>query len=71
VLNYAKGRQADEADATLTTTRAALDQIALGEARLVDKLAAGEAKVEGSQEKLIEFLSLMDNFEFWFNIVTP
>jgi alkyl sulfatase BDS1-like metallo-beta-lactamase superfamily hydrolase len=48
-----------------------LDQIALGEARLVDKLAAGEAKVEGSQEKLIEFLSLMDNFEFWFNIVTP
>jgi len=71
VLNYAKSTQADKADATLTTTRAVLDQVALGEARLVDKLATGEAKIEGSQEKLIEFLSLMDTFEFWFNIVTP
>lgn len=71
VLNYTKGKQADQADATLTTTRAVLNQIALGEARLAEKLAAGEANIEGSQEKLIEFLSLMDNFEFWFNIVTP
>jgi linear primary-alkylsulfatase len=71
VLNYTKGKQADQADATLTTTRAALDEVVLGEARLADKLAAGEANIEGGQEKLIEFLSLMDNFEFWFNIVTP
>jgi len=71
VLNYTKGKQVDKADATLITTRATLDQIALGEARLVDKLATGEAKIEGSQEKLVEFLSLMDTFEFWFNIVTP
>ncbi|MCL4857855.1 MAG: hypothetical protein KJZ93_00550 [Caldilineaceae bacterium] len=28
-------------------------------------------KIEGNQAKLVEFLSLMDNFEFWFNIVTP
>ena len=71
VLNYANGKQADQADATLITTRAALDQVVLGEASLADKLATGEANIEGSQEKLIEFLSLMDNFEFWFNIVTP
>ena len=42
-----------------------------GEASLADKLATGEANIVGSQEKLIDFLSLMDNFEFWFNIVTP
>ncbi|MCL4262941.1 MAG: MBL fold metallo-hydrolase [Anaerolineae bacterium] len=71
VLNYAKGKQSDQADATLTMTRAALDEIALGEATLADKAAAGEAHVEGSREKLVEFLSLLDNFEFWFNIVTP
>ncbi|MGB9371519.1 MAG: alkyl sulfatase dimerization domain-containing protein [Halobacteriota archaeon] len=71
VLNYAHGKQADQADATLITTRAALDQVVMGEASLADKLATGEANIEGSQEKLIEFLSLMDNFEFWFNIVTP
>ena len=41
------------------------------EATLADKLAAGEAQIDGSQAKLVEFLSMMDTFEFWFNIVTP
>ena len=49
----------------------ALDQVVSDEAKLADKLAAGEAKIEGNQEKLTEFLQLMDTFEFWFNIVTP
>jgi len=71
VLNYVKGKQSDQADTTLTMSRTALDEILMGEANLTDKLAAGEAKIEGSQEKLVEFLSLMDTFEFWFNIVTP
>jgi hypothetical protein len=34
-----------------------------GEASLADKLATGEANIVGSQEKLIDFLSLMDNFD--------
>ena len=33
-----------------TTTRAALDEIVLGEATMADKLAAGEAVIEGSRE---------------------
>ena len=52
-------------------TRAALDQVLLGEATLPDKVAAGEVKIEGRQAALGEFLGLMDTFEFWFNIVTP
>ena len=71
VLHYAKGKQAASADATLTMTRAALDAVVLDEATLAEKMAAGEAAIEGSQEKLIEFLSLLDTFEFWFNIATP
>jgi alkyl sulfatase BDS1-like metallo-beta-lactamase superfamily hydrolase len=71
VLNYAKGKQDAEADATLTLSRTALDEVILGEAKLADKLAAGEAQINGNPEKLMEFLSLMDTFEFWFNIVTP
>lgn len=71
VLNHVKGKQSDQADATFTTTRTTLDLILMGGATLAEKLATGDAKIEGSQEKLIEFLSLMDNFEFWFNIVTP
>ncbi|HAJ38370.1 MAG TPA: hypothetical protein DCL15_22090, partial [Chloroflexi bacterium] len=38
VLNYAKGKQSAEADASLTMTRAALDEIVLGEAKLPEKL---------------------------------
>ncbi|MBX7254167.1 MAG: MBL fold metallo-hydrolase [Candidatus Promineofilum sp.] len=71
VLNHARGKHADHADASLTTTRATLDQIALGEATAAEKLAAGEATIEGDPTKFVEFLSLLDTFEFWFNIVTP
>lgn len=71
VLNYAKGKQSAEADATLTMTRAALNEIVLGEATLAEKTAVGEARIEGNPAKLVEFLSLLDTFEFWFNIVTP
>lgn len=71
VLNYAKGRQADDADATLTTTRVVLDAVVLGEATMADKLATGQARIDGDPAKLVEFLSMLDTFEFWFNIVTP
>lgn len=43
----------------------------LGEATLGDKLADGEANIAGDQERLIEFMSMLDTFEFWFDIVTP
>ena len=71
VLNYARGRQADDADATLTTTRVVLDAVVLGEATMADKLATGQARIDGDPAKLVEFLSMLDTFEFWFNIVTP
>jgi alkyl sulfatase BDS1-like metallo-beta-lactamase superfamily hydrolase len=71
VLNYSAGKQADLADATLTMPRSALDDIVLGAATLAEKQAAGEARLDGSQEKFREFLSMLDRFEFWFNIVTP
>lgn len=71
VLNYAKGKQSSEADATLTMTRAALNEIVLGEATMAEKTAVGAARIEGDPAKLVEFLSLLDTFEFWFNIVTP
>lgn len=30
----------------------------------------GKAKITGNTQKLGEFVSWLDNFEFWFNIVT-
>jgi alkyl sulfatase BDS1-like metallo-beta-lactamase superfamily hydrolase len=71
VLNHAKNRRAENADATLILTRFALDQMVLGEATVDQTVASGELKIEGRREKLDEFFSLLDRFDFWFNIVTP
>ncbi|MBP8950034.1 MAG: hypothetical protein KBG73_14425 [Candidatus Promineofilum sp.] len=35
------------------------------------EVGRGEATIEGDPAKFVEFLSLLDTFEFWFNIVTP
>ena len=71
-LNHTANKQATDADATVTLRRADLDEvIAGGKPKLEAKLAAGDIKVEGKPEKLGELLSLMDNFDPMFNIVTP
>jgi alkyl sulfatase BDS1-like metallo-beta-lactamase superfamily hydrolase len=71
VLNYAGGRQAADADVTVTLTRKALDALLLGEATLPQQMAAGEVKIGGRVETLGELQALLDNYEFWFNIVEP
>jgi len=71
-MNHTANKQAKDADATVTLTRAALNEVILGgKPKLEAKLASGDIKVEGKHEKLGELLSLMDNFDPWFNIVTP
>ena len=34
-------------------------------------LAAGDARLDGRREAYRELMSLLDDFPFWFNIVTP
>lgn len=38
---------------------------------LQDALAKGDAKLSGDQSKLNDVFGSLDDFEFWFNIVTP
>ncbi|MFQ6575185.1 alkyl/aryl-sulfatase [Pseudomonas sp. UM16] len=71
VLNHTEGVQAKDADATVTLTRDTLNKIVLKETSLKDALAAGDIKVDGAQDKLNELVSYLDNFDLWFNIVTP
>ncbi|WP_077967414.1 alkyl/aryl-sulfatase [Ensifer adhaerens] len=71
VLNNTPDRQAEKADATITLERASLDSIVLGETTLDKAMSDGKIKVDGDSAKLVEVMSMMDNFEFWFNIVTP
>ena len=71
VMNYAHGRQNPKADATLTLTMAALNSVQLKEATLKQKIASGDIKIAGRKEALEEFMGLLDDFPFWFNVVTP
>jgi alkyl sulfatase BDS1-like metallo-beta-lactamase superfamily hydrolase len=49
----------------------ALDDIILGVADVSDSIEAGVIEVEGGVQVVHDLVSLLDTFEFWFNIVTP
>ncbi|MBN9621872.1 MAG: MBL fold metallo-hydrolase, partial [Actinobacteria bacterium] len=69
-LNHRAGA-ADDVDVTVTIHRTDLNRVILKEADLESQIAAGTAKVDGDAQALHDFLALLDEFEFWFNIVTP
>jgi alkyl sulfatase BDS1-like metallo-beta-lactamase superfamily hydrolase len=69
VLNH--GKPLAQPDATLTLSKATLDSIQLKETTLDQAIAKGEVKIEGKREAFDDFMGLLDNFPFWFNIVTP
>ena len=71
VLNHTADRQAEAADATVTLARGTLNDIILKQTTLADAISAGEVNISGDRAKLDELISYLDNFEFWFNIVTP
>lgn len=71
VLNHTANTQSGTADATLSLSRDVLNDVVLQKTTLDNAIQAGSVKVNGSQAKVKELLSYLDNFEFWFNIVTP
>lgn len=71
VLNHTAGVEASDADATISLSRDVLNKIVLKEETLKEATDKGDVKITGNAEKLNELLGYMDNFEFWFNIVTP
>jgi alkyl sulfatase BDS1-like metallo-beta-lactamase superfamily hydrolase len=60
-----------DTDAAVTISRTDLNEVILRTAPLADLIADGRATVEGDQQGLQDFIALLDDFEFWFNIVTP
>jgi alkyl sulfatase BDS1-like metallo-beta-lactamase superfamily hydrolase len=69
VLNHGPALAAP--DATVTLSRATLDDIQLGRTSFPAEVAAGRAKVEGRPGAFAELFGLLDTPLFWFNIVTP
>jgi len=57
--------------ATVSIRRSDLDRITLGEANYQDLIKNGDIKFDGNKEAFNKFLSKIDNFKFWFNIVEP
>lgn len=71
VINHTAGVQPGNVDATVALSKDTFDNIMLKVTTLDEAVKAGKVKINGKEDKLKELLSYLDNFEFWFNIVTP
>ncbi len=61
----------DNVTATIHVNRSDLDKVSLGQATYEDLIKNGTLKIDGDKDAYFNFLSKIDKFEFWFNIVEP
>jgi alkyl sulfatase BDS1-like metallo-beta-lactamase superfamily hydrolase len=71
VLNHDADAAWDDPTATLTLPRSVLNDVLLGKATRDGVVADGSVTIDGDGNAFATFLGLLDEFEFWFNIVTP
>ena len=71
VLQYHKDQQAKDADASLTMSRDTLNEIIGGKMKVDQGVAKGEITLEGDAKKFEEFVSLLDTFDPWYQVVMP
>jgi len=70
-LSHVLGATADDADTTLTLTRAALNRFILGTVTFDDLVEQGEVTADPGLDPLHAILALLDDFDLWFNIIEP
>lgn len=61
----------DNITATITLNRSDLDRTSTGEATFEGLVKDGSIKIDGDAEAFKKFLTKIDKFNFWFNIVEP
>jgi alkyl sulfatase BDS1-like metallo-beta-lactamase superfamily hydrolase len=71
VLTHRRGAPRFGADATVSVTRSAINEIFLGTAKVEDLISTGHLQIEGDQSKLGQLLALLDPPDPNFAIVTP
>ncbi len=70
VLIYTPKKQIKSADATINLTRTLFDSLTLKQMTMEEAVKKGDIKVEGSKEKIREFMGLFTDFPPMFNIIT-
>ncbi|WOX06647.1 alkyl/aryl-sulfatase [Microbulbifer pacificus] len=71
VLQYHKDQQAKDADASLTMSRDTLNEIIGGKLKVEQGITKGAIKLQGDPQKFEEFVSLLDTFDPWYQVVMP
>ena len=70
VLNYTR-KQAKDADVSVVMDMAIMNDIQLKETTFDQAVKDGKIKISGDTKVFTGFLSMLDDFSLWFNIVTP
>lgn len=70
VLNYSK-ILIEDPSVSLKISKAVLDDVQIGSITLEKAIADGELVIDGDASKFKDFIGMLDQFKFWFNIVTP
>lgn len=70
-LNNLANTQSEHADLTLTLNRADLDLLLMKQADFKRLLESNKASFKGDIQKFALLISLIDNFDYWFEIVKP
>ena len=71
VLNHRKVGQDKDADVSLKLPRSVFIEIITGQATFLGRMLCGQIAYKGNIKKLSELMSLLDEPDPWFNIVTP
>jgi alkyl sulfatase BDS1-like metallo-beta-lactamase superfamily hydrolase len=70
-LHNIEGYQSKTPDATIRLKRKVLNDILLKKNNMQDAIKNNAIKIEGKKDSLEQLMNFVDNFDFWFNIVTP
>lgn len=70
VLNYSQHVH-PKADVQVILTKDTFNQLQLGTVTWQEKIKSGDIKIVGNAEVLTQLKLMIDEYNFWFNIVTP
>ena len=70
-LTHTSGKLSENADASITLTRAALDAVTLKERSFIGSVVTGDVMISGNPLKLAELFGLFDEFPAGFEVVEP